>query len=94
MTKLEKAYYSCMTKMYQASEPSANFQELLDNADINENGLKDIHYENYLIDRDVAVEIFDETVKEFKIPKHQITYLSRAVWLGASPKFKKNNETR
>ena len=86
---MEKAVLECFRRLYKESTPSADFDKLVEEAEINEWGQKVIDYMAYEIDEDRATEIVNEVAKEFKIKSEwQKKSLNANVWLGCSPKFK------
>jgi hypothetical protein len=85
--KLNKAYEEIMTLLYANSEPSASFQELVENAPIGEDGRKIIDYNSYVIDRELSQKLYDDVIKKYKITtKWDLNTLGFNVWLGASPR--------
>jgi hypothetical protein len=89
----ETAMWECYRRLYKASEPSADFDELLKDAPTNEQGQKVIDFMAYEIDPDVYNEIVNKTIKDFKIkPKYRIELFRRTMAFGASPKFKTQSE--
>lgn len=87
-TKIDKAIWYCYTELYKASEPSADFEELVENAKIDENGRKVIDFMAYEItafDMDVIIE---RTIGKFRIPKWQRGAFKTTIYLGCSPKTK------
>ena len=85
--KLKKAYNDIMVELYANATPPADFLKLVEEAEVNEFGEKDIHYDNYEIDEDVAISIFNKHARGFNKPEREV--LSFNIWLGASPKTKK-----
>jgi hypothetical protein len=87
--KLGKAIFECMTRLYSDSKPSADFNQLLENAEINELGQKVINYDDYEIDSKKFEQIVSDVISDFKIKsKYDISILKFNVYLGASPKTK------
>lgn len=75
-------------KVYAVSEPPADFDELVANAELNERGEKDIKFMNYECDEAVMQQIFDETMAKYKIKGRKQNQFSFSFWLGCSPKSK------
>jgi hypothetical protein len=91
--KEEAAMWECYRRLYKASEPSADFDELLKDAPTNERGQKVIDFMAYEIDEFDYIEIVNGIIKEFKIkPEYRADLFKRAMLLGASPKFKRRSE--
>jgi hypothetical protein len=87
------AMRECYRRLYKASEPSADFDELLKDAPTNEKGQKVIDYMAYEISIDDYNEIVNGIIKEFKIkPEYRAEMFRRTIAFGASPKFKKQSE--
>ena len=92
MTVTEKEYnaiHECYRRLYKASTPSADFDELVKNASINELGEKQIDFNNYEICEYQFSEIMQEVIKEYKIKKWRHQMFKNTIMLGCSPKFKK-----
>ena len=90
--KEEEAMRECYRKLYKASTPSADFDELLKNAIINENGQKVIDYNAHEICEYEFSEIMSDVIKEYKIRSHRQDLFKNTILLGCSPKFKKTEE--
>jgi hypothetical protein len=89
----EAAMWECYRRLYKASKPSADFDQLLKDAPTNEQGQKAIDYMAYEISIDDYNEIVNGIIKEFKLkPKYRVELFRRTMILGASPKFKKASE--
>jgi hypothetical protein len=76
-------------KVYAVSEPPADFDELVANAEINENGQKVIKFLDYQCEHEVMQKIFDETMEKYKIKGYKLKAFNFNFWLGCSPKTKK-----
>lgn len=90
--KEEEAMRECYRKLYKASTPSADFDELVNNASIDENGQKVIDFMAYEICEYEFSEIMSNVIKEYKIRKHRQDLFKNTILLGCSPKFKKTEE--
>jgi hypothetical protein len=89
----EAAMWECYRRLYKASEPSADFDQLLKDAPTNEQGQKVIDYMAYEISIDDYNEIVNNTIKEFKLkPKYRSEMFRQTMAFGASPKFKNQSE--
>ena len=73
-------------RSFAASNPPGNWDELLEKAELNENGQKVIPYMDYECKHEKLQEIFDSVMKEYKVPKYRINAFSFNFWLGCSPK--------
>jgi len=76
-------------KVYAVSEPPADFDELVANAEVNERGEKQIKFLEYQCEEAVMQQIFDETKTKYKIKGQRQKQFSFSFWLGCSPKTKK-----
>ena len=90
--KEEEAMRECYRKLYKASTPSADFDELVNNASIDENGQKVIDFMAYEICEYEFSEIVSDIIKEYKIRSHRQDLFKNTILLGCSPKFKKTEE--
>jgi len=88
----EKALTECYRKLYKASTPPADFDELIKNATTNENGEKVIDYNAYEICEYEFSEIMSNIIKEYKIRSHRQDLFKNTILLGCSPKFKKTEQ--
>ena len=86
----EEAMRECYRKLYKASTPSADFDELVNNASIDENGQKVIDFMAHEICEYEFSEIVDEVIKKHKIKTNRVTPFKNSIYLGCSPKFKEN----
>lgn len=74
---------------FRASTPSADFDELVANAVMNERGQLEIPFLDYECDEDTLQQIVDDTMKKYKIPTWRRKQFSVAFYLGCSPKTKR-----
>ena len=87
--KLDEAVLDCYVRLYKSSVPSVDFNYLVKNAKINEQGEKEIPFEDYIIDFDVSMEIINEIIKEYKIDKDYEHQFKVTIYQGCSPKYNK-----
>lgn len=73
-------------KSYAASTPYADWDELLEKAELNEFGQKVIPFNDYTCPKEKLEEIFDETMKKYKVSESKRKAFSFHFWLGCSPK--------
>lgn len=86
--KINEATLYCYIELYKNATPSADFNELLKNAE-NIDGKKQIPFMNYEIESKKLDFIIDETIKRFKIKKGYWSDAFRgSILLGCSPKTK------
>ena len=86
--KNDKALMECYIELYANSTPSADFMELVNNAEINERGQKVIDYYAYEIEEDKFNAIVDSILKKYKYKSFLKRAFRNTVLLGCSPKFK------
>lgn len=84
----DKIIHETYELLFKASEPSVDFNELLANATVNDEGRKDIGFMNYEIDEDVMRNIITEQAKKYKMSYYECRAFSISMYLGASPKTK------
>ena len=85
---LKDIVFDIYRELYINAEPSADFDKLLESADILLDGRKDIHYENYEIDDELMDEIVEKHLVENKLSRRERGAVKFEVYLGASPKTK------
>ena len=90
--KEEEAIRECYRKLYKASTPPADFDELMNNASIDENGEKVIDYNAHEICEYEFSEIMSDVIKQYKIRSHRQDLFKNTILLGCSPKFKKTEQ--
>jgi len=90
--KEEEAIRECYRKLYKASTPPADFDELLKNATTNENGEKVIDFMAHEICEYEFSEIMSDVIKQYKIRSHRQDLFKNTILLGCSPKFKKTEQ--
>ena len=88
----EKALREGYRKLYKASTPPADFDELMNNAPIDENGKKVIDFMAHEICEYEFSEIMSNIIKEYKIRSHRQDLFKNTILLGCSPKFKKTEQ--
>lgn len=91
--KLEKAMMHCYRQLFAYSTPSVSFDDLVENAKVNDRGQKEIPFMDYEISQKHADEIIEQTIKDFKIkPKYYAHGFKTSIYLGCSPKFKRDEQ--
>jgi hypothetical protein len=88
MKKIDLAIMECYRRLYKHATPSADFDTLLENATIDEQGLKHIPYLDYELEDTEFERIISEVIKEYKIPKRERRGFEIGMYLGCSPKTK------
>jgi hypothetical protein len=87
--QLAKIVMDCYREMFKQSTPSADFDELLDKAELNEFGQKVIDFMSYELEEEKFEEILTSTIKSNKLNEYDAKRVSVNVYLGCSPKTKK-----
>ena len=88
MKKTDKIMLDIYRELYLNAEPSADFDELVANAELNERGQKDIHFMNYEISQEKEEEIIEKHLKKSRLPLYTKKAIRIGILLGASPKTK------
>lgn len=88
-SKIEKIIFKIYRELYEASTPSANFDDLLSSASLNELGQKVIDFNSYEISQLDFEKIVKENVKG--LSPYYKRAMRTSVLLGCSPKFKKES---
>lgn len=88
-SKIELALHEAYVQAYKLAEPSADFDNLVETAEIMSDGKKNIHFENYFLEDDVAENILKEVAKKYKLSKFMKSQLHIAYYLGCSPATKR-----
>jgi hypothetical protein len=90
--KLEKLVLDIYRELYKNSTPSADFDELLKNATIDERGEKIIPFMDYYIDKEKFDEIVENKLKTVKLDEWYKRGVRFNVYLGCSPTSLKKDE--
>lgn len=85
--KEEQAMMECYKMLYENSTPPANFEQLMEEAPLNEFGQKVIDYMAYEIEEKLCMEIIDFVIKKNKLKKYVRNTFKNSILLGCSPKF-------
>lgn len=89
--KENEAIHECYRRLYNNSIPNADFDQLVENAEINEHGLKEIDFNSYEIEKEIFEDILEDIIDEYKIkPKYRAEAFKITMRLGATPRFKNN----
>lgn len=87
---LRDIVFDIYRELYLNAEPSADFDLLVESAEIMQDGRKNIHYENYEIDGELMDEIVEKHLKENKLNPRERQAVKFEIYLGASPMTKRN----
>ena len=77
--------------LFAASTPPADFNELMENATVNDRGQKEIPFMDHEIDKGDFEEIMNKRLRKSRLPKYKKQIIRNTVYLGCSPKFKSND---
>lgn len=88
--RIENLILDIYRELYKQSTPSADFDELVNNASLNERGQKIIDYNSHELEHDKFEVIINQKIKEHKIrlKDYEKKRLTFQVYLGCSPKSK------
>lgn len=86
--KIDVIILNIYRDLYLNSTPKGNFDELVENASLNELDEKEIPYLDYEISLEKEKEIFDKHLKNKKLTKLTQQSIYNTVMLGCSPKTK------
>lgn len=85
--KLDKTIWNIYRELYKNSTPSADFDKLVEEAPINEDGEREIDFMSYEIDQSVYDNIVEKHING--LGNWDKLAVKVNVDLGCSPKFKK-----
>ena len=92
--KIDKILNEIYVRLYKESTPTADFNELVENAVINEFGQKEIAFMDYEITDEALDSIIKKTMKEYRVPKVYRDKFKYTIYLGCSPKTKNIKQIR
>jgi hypothetical protein len=75
-------------RAFAASQPPGDWDKLLENATVNQDGQKEIPFMDYECEAETMESIFQDVMKEFKVPKWRRMAFHTSFMLGCSPKTK------
>lgn len=84
--KLDKILWETYEILYAESTPKADFNELVENAKVNEEGRKEIDFMSYSINGDRYDEIVENQMKKYKLKPHERNVFKIQAYLGCGPK--------
>jgi len=91
-SKEDQAIMECYKLLFKASTPSADFEELFENAEINERGQKVIDFMSYEIDKKEYDLIIKSVIKKYKFKRYKAQQFKTTIALGCSPRFTKTKK--
>lgn len=90
---LKDIVFDIYRELYSNSDPPASFDDLYENAIIDEQGRKNIDYLSYEIDDELMNEIIEKHCKDNKLKDKEKSAIKINVYLGCSPKSKRKIKT-
>lgn len=73
------------TELYINSNPPADFLNLCDEAEVDENGNKTIPYNDYRINPKLMQSIINKMERKYKMSQYQAQKFRMTIYLGCSP---------
>lgn len=86
--KLGEIVMEILRVLYANSSPKCNFDMLVENSPIGEDGRKQIPYDDYEINEDLMRSIVNTYIKKNRLTKREQDIIKFNVYLGPSPKTK------
>jgi hypothetical protein len=86
--KLFDAAMNCYRELYKEATPSADFDELVANAPVNEQGQKVVDYNAYRLSREKYEEIVEAHIKKNKFKAYEAKGFRIEMYLGCGPSSK------
>ena len=86
--KLVKIIFDILRELYANSTPQGDFDELVANATIMDDGRKKIPFDDYEIEENLMVSIVNKHINENHLTKREKDIVKFEVYLGPSPKSK------
>jgi hypothetical protein len=78
----------CYRELYRKATPSADFDELVENAPLDEHGRKVIDFNSYKLDRFTYEDIVEKHIKRNKLKGQMARSFSIEMYLGCGPSSK------
>ena len=82
------AVMDCYRELYKKATPSADFDELVANAPLNERGQKVIDFNAYKLDRFTYEDIVEKHIKRNKLKNYEAKSFRIEMYLGCGPTTK------
>jgi len=86
--KLFDAAMNCYRELYREATPSADFDELVANAPVNEQGQKVVDYDAYRLSHKKYEDIVESHIKKNKLTGHYAKGFRIEMYLGCGPSSK------
>jgi hypothetical protein len=87
--KVNKIMMNIYYELYAAATPPIDFELLMEKSSRNERGQIIIPYDDYEIEESTYNEIIKNIINTRKLKKYQKDAITKSIYLGCSPRFKK-----
>lgn len=84
--RLEEILHEYYLEVYRRATPSADYDELVRNATINERGDKTIDMDAYVLSEEVMSDIVADYIKRYKLKHQYLKTFNFHAWLGPVPR--------
>jgi hypothetical protein len=88
-SKIDEILYQMYKRVYAISTPVGDFDKLMEEAEINDEGKKVIPFWDYTIDEKECKQVIEEIFKEYKVKDYYRQRFINTFMLGACPEFKR-----
>ena len=93
LKKQEQILHELYRQAFAASTPPGDWDRLLAEAQLNENGQKVVPFMDYECETEIMEQILATAFKKHRVPEYVQRQLKFAFWLGCSPKSKTNDQS-
>lgn len=93
-SKADKIMLNIYRELYKNSTPAADFDELMERAEMNDRGEKVIHYMDYKIEKEKFDEIVESKLKGSKLDEWWKRGIRFNIYLGCSPAYKSEHDEK
>lgn len=88
-SKIDLAIFDCYRELFAQATPPADFDKLVEQAEVNERGQKIIPFMDHEISEQRCLEIISAILTKHKVPKRLHQSFHSTIYLGCSPRFPK-----
>lgn len=85
LKKMGELVWEIYRDLYKNSTPSADFDQLIANAEVNERGEKLLSFMDYYLEKEKFDEIVESHLKGKKLTERELRAIKFEIYLGASP---------
>lgn len=93
-SKADKIMLDIYRELYKNSTPAADFDDLMERAEMNDRGEKVIHYMDYKIEKEKFDEIVESKLKGSKLDEWWKRGIRFNIYLGCSPAYKSERDEK